>query len=313
MTPRIFIPCVAWLVVACSGGASEPPSGTNATPDDSNVTPDGGASDGGATDAHNAHTSTGSSANGQLTIVSVTPTSTIMTGGAPLATESSAVTFIAIVTDTAGLDAIAGGQLMDDTGATYAAFGAGANKGTFSATLDWVTMNQIRVAEFTAPGGKRTFIAKFFDNLKNEATASVELNLACRRASGESVGACGGACSAVARERKNCGSCGNVCATSVCFNGTCAPPPFAPVPTDPKFVQTDCLPRSAFESGMNCGTLCDEYQRVTGQDVDCGQLFYFAPTDTTCSGGATGGDCLNNMSSVIGGSNGPVRCRCKIK
>lgn len=176
---------------------------------------DGGDSpvaDGGAP----AEGATGTSNNGELSILSITPTSPTMTGGAPLPTESLGITFIAIVTDTAGLDAIAGGQLMDESGATFAAFGAGANKGTYSATLDWVAMNTIHAAEFGLEGGTRTFVAKFFDNHKNEATAQVEIKLACRSAKTKGLlGACGGACIDVSRDANNCGTCGNACADCV--------------------------------------------------------------------------------------------------
>ena len=62
-----------------------------------------------------------------------------------------------------GLDTIAGGMLQDDAGGTYAAFGAGAVKGTYTATVAWSAINVVRAIDEPL-AGQRTFVAKFFDN-----------------------------------------------------------------------------------------------------------------------------------------------------
>ncbi len=92
--------------------------------------------------------STGQSPSGELKIVSLSTTVSTVTGGNPTSTESAGVTFVAIVTDAHGLDSIAGGQLIDKDGRTYAAFGAGSNKGTFAATIDFAAMNTVRAIDF---------------------------------------------------------------------------------------------------------------------------------------------------------------------
>ena len=226
-----------------------------------------------------------------------------MTGGAPLPTESLGITFIAIVTDTAGLDAIAGGQLMDESGATFAAFGAGANKGTYSATLDWVAMNTIHAAEFGLEGGTRTFVAKFFDNHKNEATAQVEIKLACRSAKTKGLlGACGGACIDVSRDANNCGTCGNACAD--CVNSTCVPPTFTPDPVSPQFVQSNCLSPTGLAVGTTCANLC----LARGGTSACTRTLLFAAGDATCDDFSSDGTCGSDMTKATG----PLRCRCSL-
>jgi Stigma-specific protein, Stig1 len=287
--------CVASLVVACSGSSGSP-NGPGALPDGGEQAP---VTEGGAP----ADAATGTSANGELSILSLTPTSPTMTGGAPLPTESLGVTFIAIVTDAAGLDAIAGGQLMDDSGATFAAFGAGANKGTYSATLDWATMNTIHAAEFDEKGGTRTFVAKFFDNHKNEATAKVDIKLACRSATAakELLPACGGACSDITRDAKNCGACGNSCTSTSCVASKCAVT-FTPDPANPQIVQTDCLAPSAFAAGTTCTSLC----LTRGGTSACTRTVNFSAADATCGGASTDGTCETDLSKAAG----PLRCRC---
>jgi hypothetical protein len=175
------------FVLACSGGGGK--TGMSSSPDASN--------------------GMGMSDNGELAIASLTPTSQTMTGGRPTATETDTITFIAIVTDTNGLDDIAGGELSDDSGATYAAFSAGTNKSTYTAALSWKAMTSIHAADFGNAGGKRTFVAKFFDNKGNKVMAQVSIDLACRFDVGLLEASCGGACTNVDIDPHNCGSCGN--------------------------------------------------------------------------------------------------------
>ena len=194
-------------LAACSNSSSPPGGGP----------PDGG----GRIDAMKPPIDSSMTSTGQIKILSLTTTVSTVTGGVPLATESNSVTFVAIVTDTKGLDTIAGGQLVDDTGATYAAFEAGTNKGTYTCTLTYQQMNQIKAIDFPVGGGMVNFTAKFFDNDANVATSSLPVHLACRDNTNGLIGACGGSCSDQSIDPANCGMCGNPCAKGTYCAGTC--------------------------------------------------------------------------------------------
>lgn len=58
------------------------------------------------------------------------------------------------MTDTKGLDTIAGGQLKDPDGHTYGAFGAGSTKGTYTVTVDWTSVNSTFPIDFGGTGGE---------------------------------------------------------------------------------------------------------------------------------------------------------------
>lgn len=173
---RAAVVAIAVAVVAgCSGGATdatavgEPPRGDAGESTSGDVLADAAI----ATDA-GAPSGSGASADGSLKIVSLTATVT------KLAPQRS-TTIVAIVTSTAGLENIAGGQLMDTAGATYAPFGAGANKGTYAASVDWNTIHAVRSVDGPPPGSVRTFVAKFFDNDGRVVTADVDVSLGCDR------------------------------------------------------------------------------------------------------------------------------------
>jgi hypothetical protein len=290
----------ACAVAGCSGS-------TSGNADGIALAPEGGApssdpEDSGTAAAEGGGGPTGASSNGELKILSLTPTSQTMTGGTPLPTETGAVTFIAIVTDAAGLDAIAGGQLMDDSGATFAAFGAGANKGTYTATITWEAMATIHAADFGVSGGKRTFVAKFFDNHANEAKAAVDINLACRAASKEAISSCGGVCASTVHDPKNCGACGTVCSSNTCVTSKCTLS-FAEDPANPSIVQSACAPPSAFAPGTMCQSLCTTQ---AGGHPNCTRIVTYGAADLTCAAAGTDGSCTADLSQATG----PVRCRC---
>jgi hypothetical protein len=219
---------LAVAAAACTAGTggpngSAPSAGGDAPDGSSGASGDGdGPSDAGA-DAASPSTSA-TSANGELSIVHVASTVKTITQNAD-STESDSAQFVAIVTDKAGLDTIAGGTLEDDTGITYGAFSAGANKGTYVASVTFEQINSIRRIDFPQAGGTRTFVVRFIDNAGNVVTASLSLDLRCRlrpAGYGQSidpsvaglVGACGGACTDLNDDPDNCGACGTpTCAT----------------------------------------------------------------------------------------------------
>lgn len=169
-----------------------------------------------------------SSGDGPLRIVSLTSTAATIAGGDTKGTDATTVTFVAIVTDVDGLDAIAGGQLLDDAGHTFGAFGAGTNKSTFSASLDWKALGTAGALTFAAPGAKRAISAKFFDNAGRTAVATVDLGILCRSKysiDGSPVAACAGECVDTRADAAHCGddACGAPCPSDqACVAGKCS-------------------------------------------------------------------------------------------
>jgi hypothetical protein len=240
--------------------------------------PDGGGGGGAGPESG----SESSSGTGVLRIAALTATVSTLTGGTPLPTESNGATFTAIVTDSLGLDSLAGGQLLDDTGLTYAAFGTGAGKGTYVAAITWASVNQTRSIDFTAMGS-RTFVAKFFDNQGNTATASLQMNLACRDDAGL-VDSCGGGCTQLSTFYANCGACGRVCKDNeVCVSGTCTNLASTGTPT--------CFAASSMRSSETCTEFC------AGAGHPCTGLIYGADLATCTARSMMGGSASNCGSS----------------
>lgn len=236
------------------GGASGEGGGTGAGGRGGGT---GGASSGGSggaagSSAGSSAGGSGGSASGSLAIVSFTTTATTLTGGSPSSTETGSATFTAIVTDSSGLDTIAGGQLLDDAGLTYAAFTAGASKSTFTAAVTWASVNQVSAVNFSTLSGQRTFVAKFFDNQGNIATANLTLALTCRGSTPAALsvllGACAGTCTDT-NGYSNCGACGNTCALpNICQNQTCTPIAASTTPL--------CLSVGNVDPTLTCTTFC---------------------------------------------------------
>jgi hypothetical protein len=159
-----------------------------------------------------------------LDVISVTATTATVTGGAPLATETDAVTFVAVVTENNGdNEDLAGGTLTDGSGLTYAALQAsGGDGGPYVATLTFEQINQVAPIDFVAPGGHRTFIATFYDDDSDVVSTDITLELACRADDGALASACNGACSDTQIDSVNCGTCGNACGSGEsCVAGAC--------------------------------------------------------------------------------------------
>lgn len=207
----------------------------------------------------------GSGSNGPLSIVSLTSTVAAITSNVNLAPGAAdSVTFIAIVTDTAGLDAIAGGTLMDDGGATYGAFGAGSQKGTYSLTETWGQLNQVRALDFSPPGTARKFVAKFFDNSGTSVTASIPLQLHCGTAHDQS--ACTGVCVDLQVDPANCGSCGHACAaTQGCRGATCREASFTACAEDSGSSTCEEVCKA---QGKECAAACGGMAGLSGGSVD---------------------------------------------
>ncbi|HEY8073116.1 MAG TPA: hypothetical protein VIF62_03385 [Labilithrix sp.] len=246
---RSFLFCAVsgLLAVACSSSSASPGTSTDPAATTPPASPPAPAA---APPAPPGGMSNGTSANGALKIVNLSATAPTVTGGNPSATEANSVTFVAIVTDAKGLDSIAGGELLDDMGTTYGSFGTGSTKGTYSSALTWTQINQGRAIEFGAAGGTRSFVAKFYDNDGNVATAALAIKLACRLDASALVGACAGACVDLTTGDA-CGTCGTPCARGQACgaSGTCAA-----IAVTGGF--SACTPAKAVATGTTCADVC---------------------------------------------------------
>lgn len=134
-------------------------------------------------------------------------------------TEGESVTFTAILTDPDGVDDIVGGSLLDANGAIdFGPFVAAGQEGTYSIILSWAQIHQAVPIHFENMAESRTFSARFFDQAANSATKSLGLSLQCAGGS-----ACDGACTDLASDGANCGTCGHICTSMGCDAGSCTP------------------------------------------------------------------------------------------
>ena len=222
------------------------------------------------------------SPDGPLKIVSLTTTVSAITSPVKKAvSDASSVTFVAIVTDEAGVDAIVGGTLTDETGATYGAFDSGAQKGTFTATVSWDQATQVRNLTFSAPGTTRNFTAKFFDNKGQTAAAPIDITFYC--GASRDGDACSGTCTSLPRSWDNCGSCGKHCGgTQLCYLGGCIDEPVCFAPSSFPVI-TSCVDYCKRE-GLDCNTA------YSYDDAKCDEAFAY---DIHCTGSFPPGSPIN--------------------
>lgn len=247
--------------------------------------------------SHDGSPDGGGATTDQIKILSLSTTVSTITGGQPMATESDSVTFVAIVTDTKGLDTIAGGQLVNGTGATYAAFEAGTNKGTYTAMLTFQRMNQTTALDFPDAGGMITLTAKFFDNDASVATASLPLHLACRDSSNGLMGACGGGCTDPSIDYAHCGTCGTACGNGLhCASGTCRPA-VIDVNND-----TSCIAARSIDPGLSCADVCT----AAGKNCSGAQLW----DDASCANSVSYYACGTTLKDTLNSSFKGLVCVC---
>jgi hypothetical protein len=223
-------------------------------------------------------TASGSSSGGSsaLVIQSLTSTAQRITDPASaMASDATSASIVAIVTDSAGLDTIAGGELLDSTGITYASFGAGANKGTYTATVTWSSATQAAALNFGPAGLQRTLTAKFFDNANNVATATIQVGFFCNP--GATGNACDGVCEDFASDQ-SCGACGNVCSGAECLNQTCKDAAFS------------CFDLSVLSTAATCQQVCQNMGKTCYNDcpglvnVAAGDIRSHFQRDRRCPG-----------------------------
>jgi hypothetical protein len=134
-------------------------------------------------------------------------------------TEGESVTFTAILTDPDGVEDIIGGSLLGADGSVdFGPFVAAGQPGTYSITLSWAQIHQAVPIHFENMAESRSFGARFFDQAANSTTKSIEISLQCAGGS-----ACDGACTDLASDGANCGTCGHACTSMGCEEGGCSP------------------------------------------------------------------------------------------
>ncbi|MHB8418397.1 MAG: hypothetical protein ACYDCL_10000 [Myxococcales bacterium] len=157
----------------CPGGSS---TGGASSAGASSFGSSGGSSSGGS--------STGASSGGGPIILSFGTNVTSLT-------ENQSVTFVAVVTDPAGLQYLVGGNLQSAGGTIqYGAFQA-TTQGSYSLTLSWDQINQANPINF--PAGQNvvlTFEAVFFEQSGLSTTRLTQLTFDC----GNGGAACAGIC-----------------------------------------------------------------------------------------------------------------------
>jgi len=205
--------------------------------------------------------------------------------------------------DANGLDTISGGQLLDDTGATDGAFGTGAQKGTFTATLTWAQATQVKPLNFTSKT-TRIFTAKFFDNAGGTATATATLAFSCPGS--EMSAACDGVCHDISQNDSRYGSCTNACAqTEACVKGQCRPAAF----TDCQFTgEPHTCNEFCASRNKQCARKCTNN---TGPNKKiAGQMFETGPSPNTCANPRFTYT-FDYCDDVIGAPGGrPFQCCC---
>ncbi|MBK7778592.1 MAG: hypothetical protein IPI43_31510 [Sandaracinaceae bacterium] len=123
-----------------------------------------------------------------------------------LLTSQASGIFNATVTDPSGLGDITGGTLRDPmTDMSYGDF-AGSN-GTYTITLSWAEINEVRGIMVPAGGSVRVFEAVFTDMMGNSAFRQVAVTLSC---GGLLVTCAPGECRSL-DSTAACGSCANDC------------------------------------------------------------------------------------------------------
>ncbi len=280
-----------FLLSACSGtmGPGIPDSTTDVDPTEeltgsqkkrarSNGTADSGdVVDSGLTETDASQRD----ASSPISISSFSSTRTELAVGRSQATTFTEVSLIAVLANENGLDAIAGGTLVDESGVTYGAF---AQKdglpGTFTFNLTWEAVNAARPLTFI-DSASRSFTARFFDKDGHKAAASVSIAFRCD-AFADNTDAFRGVCTNTRVDAKHCGDTFTVCASNeACREGACTS------------VKSRTTYDPTFDTTKTCATTCSKH----------GQMCEFALSDTPAAYAA---NCETPFTAIAS----PVDCHC---
>jgi hypothetical protein len=132
--------------------------------------------------------------------------------------ERAMLVVTAVVTDPDGVDDLIGGALTEPDGAsTYGAFATSAAEGAYELKLTWDEIDRVQGIDAPIEGAPRQFRARFYDVAGHTADEMVTVTLRCSVAT---LGVCGGDCTDLMNDPKNCGECGKKLADGAeCHNG----------------------------------------------------------------------------------------------
>jgi hypothetical protein len=117
--------------------------------------------------------------------------------------------FSVVVTDPDGIDDLIGGTLKDaESDSTYGAFVSTAQEGSYTLTLTWNGIHNVRPIYSPEGGWPRVFQARFYDVVGNEVTQDLSVHLACF--SDHSQALCDGQCTNF-DSQDTCGDCETDC------------------------------------------------------------------------------------------------------
>jgi hypothetical protein len=202
----------------------------------------------------------------------------------------------AVMTDPDGLEDLAGGALVDESGSTFGAFGTGTQKGGYQIDLSWSSLDKAKRINFAQGAqGKRTLKAQFFDSAGHLSEKTIDIGLSC---SGKA--ACDGACVDTTNDADNCGTCGTTCSSAsgepgyekrFCHAGKCAQ--LGACGTHYQFAT--CASYCA-NKGKTCANACGNGQS--------GQLGF---TENACGAGVA---TYESCDDILGGGLGIVAWQC---
>ncbi|WP_434426287.1 hypothetical protein [Nannocystis pusilla] len=207
-------------------------------------------------------------------------------------TEGESVTFTAILTDPDGVDDIVGGSLQDANGAAdFGPFMAAGQAGTYSITVSWAQIHQAVPIHFENMAESRTFNARFFDQAANSATKTIALSLQCAGGS-----ACDGACTDLASDGANCGTCGHTCTSMGCEGGTCSP------------TWSECF--TAQDGFDNCNEMCQSIGETCAEAQCAGMTAKYFVEATKCMADLNGLVSLEACDTMQVWANPAIKCCC---
>ena len=223
----------------------------------------------------------------------------------------------AVVTDPDGIDDLIGGSVSDPvSGGSYGAFATAAAEGSYSITITWNQIQEVRALDTAMGGEDRVFEAVFYDQAGHQVTETIKIHMECN--TNPSWALCGGACTDLMTSLSSCGKCyaAVTYTKGMCSNGK----PACQEGLD--LCGNDCVDLSKDKD--HCGTCTHDCDAVAGpngwlvdyqtcQEGSCWVYIEFnsqKSCDSLCA--SKGLSCLevNSMSCKASGVSGSMYAAC---
>jgi hypothetical protein len=287
---------------AASGGGTSSSGGSDVGPGSggSDVGPGSGGSDvgpgSGGSDVGPGSSSSGG--NAPPIILSISANTAVLT-------QNQTLILTVVATDPDGIDDLIGGVVRTPGGLSYGALATSGQEGSYSLAIPWSQLHTTEPIDAGEEGIGRTFEIVLFDTAANQAEASLSVTLRC---SLDDWGLCGGTCTDLDTDARNCGVCGFDCTEphgGTLLGGVCEDVEVEHYCRKTKFVSAD-----ASTGDRTCNQLCAE---AAGPEAYGGTGF----ADMCDLIGGQGG-CVTNcdtsfddMPDVCIGPGTLIRCRCQ--